>query len=363
MKKLTKEMFVKKAIAIHGIRYDYKHSNYKNYRTKVKITCNEHGDFEQTPNGHLNGGCCPLCSKTRLITTEKFVSRAMTVHGNIYDYSNSKCKSNLCKVEICCKIHGIFFQRLSDHLNGRGCPKCGGTAKSNTEEFICKSKSKHGNRYNYNKTDYISDCKKVSIICDKHGLFKQRPNDHLQGAGCPKCGGTAKLDTEEFILRSNIKHGQKYNYDKVTYNTAHDKVLIECNEHGFFLQKAYVHMSGSGCPICKESKGERKIRKKLTHRKDIFHQQYRFEGCRNKPPLPFDFAVETKKGLVLIEYQGEQHFSPVSFGGDADYNFSKTKINDSIKKDFCEKNGLQLVIINYCDDDSKIDFILESITN
>ena len=58
-RKLTTEDFIEKTKAVHGDRYDYSKVEYINNLTKVKIICNIHGDFTQTPSHHWRGsGCC-----------------------------------------------------------------------------------------------------------------------------------------------------------------------------------------------------------------------------------------------------------------------------------------------------------------
>ena len=74
--------------------------------------------------------------------------------------------------------------------------------KLTTEEFIEKAKQIHGDKYDYSLTEYKSNKKKVKIICPIHGVFEQRPLNHLQGCGCIKCSGLEKLTTDEFIKRS-----------------------------------------------------------------------------------------------------------------------------------------------------------------
>ena len=120
-KKLTTEEFIAKAIAIHGDKYDYSQTIYINARTKVKITCQKHGYFEQTPNRHLSGDRCPKCN---IITTQTFIDRSQQVHGNVYDYSKSKYTHSQSKIEILCPTHGSFFQLPTDHWRGRGCRRC-----------------------------------------------------------------------------------------------------------------------------------------------------------------------------------------------------------------------------------------------
>jgi hypothetical protein len=55
---------------------------------------------------------------------------------------------------------------------------------------------------------------------------------------------------ETFILKAQLKHGNKYDYSKVDYQTIHTKVCIICPEHGEFWQEPCFHLSGCGCPKC-----------------------------------------------------------------------------------------------------------------
>lgn len=60
----------------------------------------------------------------------------------------------------------------------------------------------------------------------------------------------AKLTTEQFISRSIIQHGNRYNYEKSIYTKQYDHIIIICSEHGEFSQVAKQHMTGCGCPKC-----------------------------------------------------------------------------------------------------------------
>ena len=57
----------------------------------------------------------------------------------------------------------------------------------NTDLFIEAAKKKHGNVFDYSKTNYINAKAKVTITCLKHGEFQQRANSHLLGYGCKRC--------------------------------------------------------------------------------------------------------------------------------------------------------------------------------
>lgn len=108
--------------------------------------------------------------------------------------------------------------------------------KYTTEEFIEKAKAVHGDKYDYNKVNYINNHTQIIITCKIHGDFEQIPSNHLNGANCPWCSGKAKHNLESFIKFSSEVHNNKYDYSKVNYIERRIKVLIGCPIHGDFLQ-------------------------------------------------------------------------------------------------------------------------------
>lgn len=122
--------FINEAKDIHKNKYEYLKVNWITSRKKVVITCKEHGDFEQTPDAHVNQkqGCRECKRYSRLdgyrLTTENFIKKASKVHNNLYLYTKSKVRGNKNKVVITCKKHSDFKQSPNSHLRGRGCRKC-----------------------------------------------------------------------------------------------------------------------------------------------------------------------------------------------------------------------------------------------
>ena len=121
------------------------------------------------------------------LTSNDFIKKAKSIHGDKYDYLSVEYKNALTKVKITCSQHGIFEQEPKNHLRGRGCPSCGKTKKSNTKDFIKKAKAMHGDKYNYSLVEYKNALAKVKIICFQHGMFEQIANQHLRGSICPSC--------------------------------------------------------------------------------------------------------------------------------------------------------------------------------
>ena len=208
--------FIKSANIIHCGKYNYGSIEYINRITPVKIYCSKHGYFWQAPNVHLMGSGCQECgsitqgnSKTK--SAEKFIIDAQKIHGSKYDYSLVQYISSHIKVKIICKKHGIFTQQPSLHLWGHDCEKCGYDKAQKAqalsqEEFLKRAKYVHGNKYDYSLVQYISGKNKVKIICKKHGIFEQRPENHALSLaqGCPKCGHVISVPEIAWLNSLNI---------------------------------------------------------------------------------------------------------------------------------------------------------------
>ena len=69
MKKQSTEQFIIEAKEKHGDKYDYSKVQYENNLKEVIIICKEHGEFLQTPNGHLSNNGCKKCG-TIIITNK-----------------------------------------------------------------------------------------------------------------------------------------------------------------------------------------------------------------------------------------------------------------------------------------------------
>jgi len=291
-----------------------------------------------------------------VITTEEFIKRAKEIHGDKYDYSKTIYKNRRTKLIITCPKHGDFEQRPDAHLSGQGCPKCAietthKKISKTTEEFKKEIYLKFGNKYNYNAINYLNNETKVDIICPEHGIFSITPNVLLLSKyGCPKCAieknsEKKKLTTEEFIKRAKEVHGNKYDYSLVKYSDSRIKVKIICSKHGEFEQIPNTHLNGSGCPKCRVSKGEKEIENYLTSNKILFETQKKFDDLMDKKQLSYDFFLPNEN--LLIEYNGEQHYINTSF---KNHNLKLQKHHDWLKRKYAEKHEINLLTIPYWKD-------------
>jgi hypothetical protein len=285
------------------------------------------------------------------LSTEEFIERAKKVHGEKYSYEKIKYKNARTKVTITCREHGDFLQNPNHHLNGHNCYKCKGDVIIDQNQFIEKAKEIHGNKYDYSKACYINKNTKVTIICPEHGEFRQTSRYHLKGKRCQKCGiikehNKTKLTIEQFITKAILIHGDKYNYDKTKYYGGKNKIIIVCKKHGEFRQIPESHLQNKGCPNCNISYGEKSIRKYLEQNNINFIQEKTFPDLRGVGGglLRFDFFLPEYN--TCVEFDGRQHFDKryceEYFG-----NYKDIKLHDYKKSKYCRKQGIKLIRIPY----------------
>ena len=203
--------FIESAIKKHGKRFDYSKVIYINTTTKIIIICKKHGEYLQSPRCHLCSKTgCKKCSMPNVVfSTKEFIERATGIYKDRYDYTKSNFIKNTKKIIITCKIHGDFEKDPPVFLKGVGCGKCNGTFMD-TNFFIEKASKLHNNKYDYSKAEYKNSTTHIIIICPIHGDHLQNPHSHLCGYGCSKCT-KSYMDTEYFIEKASKMPDNDFN--------------------------------------------------------------------------------------------------------------------------------------------------------
>lgn len=290
-----------------------------------------------------------------MVDTAEFVARAKAMHGDRFDYSRVTYERMKSPATFVCGEHGEFNATPKSHLYSQsgGCSHCRSAIvrqalRPTTDTFTTRARRVHGEQYDYNQVEYVGSRNRVTIVCPKHGAFRMTPARHLQGRGCRKCaferiGRERRMTFWEFVERVVEVHGaDTYDYELKDFVNAHSLIPIRCPKHGEFRQSVAAHLRGHGCPRCVQSKGEQRVRESLTALGVPFDEQVRFEECRDRRALPFDFFVPDR-GL-LIEYDGRQHVAnSETWGGDE--KLEETKRHDAIKDAFARERGLTLLRI------------------
>lgn len=284
-------------------------------------------------------------------TKEWFIEQAKLIHGEKYDYSKVDYKGTTKPVIIVCRKHGEFLQEPRYHIKGQGCRLCYGHYKPTTEEFIENAKKIHP-EYDYSEVEYNGTYEKISIKCPLHGKFLIAPNNLMQGQGCKKCGTKIaqeknRMSKNDFILKAREIHGWKYDYSNSEYINTDTKVCIVCPEHGEFFQTPHHHLDGHGCPKCgrsdiTETKLYENIKSEFSDAIHVYKPDFLIGEHGKRQSL--DIFIPSIK--TAIEYQGRQHFMPVSrYGGRMEYE--KTKERDIKKLKLCEENGIKLIYVSF----------------
>ena len=275
------------------------------------------------------------------------------------------------KVTCKCLIDGTeWYAYPQNLLKGHGCPKCATVEASKRltkshDDFIKDIKTISPtisilNTYKSNKSKIKCKCS----VCE-NTWFTDAAN-LIAGKGCPKCGLKTRItaitktqcqfEEEIKLINNKIKIIGEY----INSNTP---IKCKCLIDGYIWSAMPLNLlRGTGCPICANSHGEQQIVNFLKEFSIEFIPQYKFEDCKNIRTLPFDFYLPQFN--MCIEYDGEQHFRPVNFGGCTDEQaieaFHETKNNDSIKTAYCKSNNINLLRIKYSDF-NKIEKIIQNI--
>lgn len=249
----------------------------------------------------------------------------------VLDYRNDNevlCRCNKCSYDLCDNYRNLSYKNFK-------CKYC---------ELLSISDLLKNNEVKIStiKGTY------VELECRNGHLYTQDRRNLLAGKRCKQCYLENKVFTKEKIIEDiNNIHGNHYKYVFKDFKNIHSKIEIECKKGHFFTQKISNHLQGKGCPICRESIGERKIATYLEKNNISYVRQKKFDGCKYIAKLPFDFFIPNMN--LVIEFDGIQHFKPVKlFGGEKE--FEKTKIKDEIKSRYCLDNNINLMRISYLED-------------
>lgn len=199
-RKLTTDEVKSKATARHSGKYTYENFVYVGMDDKSTITCQKHGNFEQTPKEHLKGVGCFKCAvedraRRKTLSQDEFVNRVESKYPNMFDLSGTEYKGVSNPVTVFCKVCNKYFTTKADKLlNRHGCNHCGlaksGLNRRNSQDYILEKFESvpDAEKYDFSKVVYTLYKEPVDILCRTHDkIFKITPDSFLSGARCPLC--------------------------------------------------------------------------------------------------------------------------------------------------------------------------------
>lgn len=198
---------------------------------------------------------------------------------------------------------------------------------------------------------------KIDWQCRKCGhTFSRAPfavSYTEEGTKCPWCEANFALLNDEMIdYRIEQTWGNEYTrVAPTTHNSKHKRRFkVRHNQCGFIWEVDCYHFlkERTGCPRCRASKGERKVREYLQKYNFIFEEQ-KIIPCGGHRVLRFDFYLEKSNKKYAIEYNGIQHYQPVKWFG-SEQAFLKQQQCDKDKAEYCKNNDIILIKIPYNDE-------------
>lgn len=345
----------------------------KNEQTYLTCVCNNHFEpykFEISYRNLKNlKHSCPKCAGKNMNTNdikykvEVLLEVPVTIIGEFVDMKTPiKVKCNKCQ--------RIWDANVVSLCQGSSCIECNRTGKplKKHEVYVDELSKIQPNLMVTSK--YMGDAKLVSFECNIDGFKGEALAGKLlnRTAQC-SCCARRNMRESQMLSQSEFKRriSEINSQIKVLsqYNGYNEFVDFECTIHNqTYSQRACDALQGKcGCTQCVSSKGEKKIEQVLKSLGVAFESQYKFLDCCDTKPLPFDFFISSCN--MAIEYQGEQHYKPVRFGGisldDAKEMFEKQKRHDDIKSNYCINNGIKLLLIPYTEFDNLEQIIKDNV--
>jgi hypothetical protein len=259
------------------------------------------------------------------------------------------------KMKYKCVCGNISYITFNNFKRNRRCKVC-------KNKYVSERlKLDYNEVYNYYKEygcelleeKYIGICNKMKFKCkcgniDSMSFVSFKSGLHV----CHNCAINIVANQRRYSYDFVKQYIESFNYNLLSkeYININDRLEIKCNNnHVYYSSFHSFKNSESRCPICNESKGEYKIHEYLINNNIKFDRQFKFNDCKNKYKLPFDFSVFDNDNLFcLIEYDGKQHYEPNNYFGGED-SFKYTQQNDQIKNNYCINNNIKLIRIPYWD--------------
>jgi len=206
------------------------------------------------------------------------------------------------------------------------------------------------------KAYYICKCE-----CGKSKLVR---HDALVSGSVTSCG-CLKREYEDLVGRqfgelAVVDFVERYYYENTDASVNMWKCECSCGNIITVRQGNLISGNTLSCGCTKISKGELETENILMKHKLLYMKQYRFEGCKYKYPLSFDFYLPELNACV--EYDGEQHYFPVDFSSKgnewAEDQFKENQKRDNIKNQYCSNEKIPLIRIPFWEKDNLESFLL-----
>lgn len=343
---------------------------------KYEYICKKHQDkgsqFIDWGHFHCSKRGCKYCGRERCDDTRRkdlntYNGRELA-ESKGFEYVGMSRHDKKIWVQFICPKHRQYGIQEMPYNNMKrvvvGCQHCIG--RNDDEEEVLRE-IHSANPFLELLEPYQGRTKRIKMRCTLHDVISRKtPYEAISGKGCLQCGleklaQQAKLPEDIFVTRLTNK------FPHILLTSGYDGVTNLAEFHCKKCNSDFVdyadYVERRGCAVCDSTSMERKIAEILTKHDIIYKPQFSFDDCKDKRRLPFDFYLPDYH--VLIEYDGQQHYRPVNFGGISDEkafaNFKTTQRHDAIKTAYCAFNNIPLLRIPYWESENIEQILLDYI--
>lgn len=350
--------------------------DYVKAKDRVIVNCGSHEEYDVRWNSFQQGRRCAKCSGNCRYSHDKICEEVSKIDSEYSVCDDSpKYKKNTTKLKLSCGEHE-YFVSWREFMSGNRCPKCSGNHRY-THHEICEEVKKLDNNYFVcnDSPRYENNTTKLKLSCGEHeyfstwGIFKS-------GNRCPECSNLKRSEklafSHEYVTEKIQELDSEYSVCKNSpvYENARTKLKLYHSVCGneFYVTWTDFRRDSRPCGCHTSSKNEVFLREYLKSKNIEFSEQVTFDRLVSDKEykLRYDFGIyENDKISILIEFDGQQHYSPQRFGNisqeQAEENLIKTQQHDKLKTDFAEKNNIPLFRFTYKDKFSEIEKMLNFI--
>lgn len=343
---------------------------------KYEYICNKHKEkgsqFIDWAHFHNHGQGCKFCGREKCDSARRkdlteYDGKGLA-ESKGFEYVGMSRHDKKIWVQFICPKHREYGVQEMPYNNMKrvsiGCQHCIG--RNDDEEIVLAE------MYSVNPNiellePYQGRTKRILMNCTIHQVKSRKtPAEVIMGKGCVQCG----LEKLSIQARTPQEVFVKSLFDKYPsidliggYISKSEYADFHCHICGADWTDLPVYVDHRGCPRCNGLSIETRIGEILQQYKITYIPQYSFDGCKNKRKLPFDYYIPEYN--IAIEYDGEQHYKPVNFGGisdkEAQENLKITQHHDEIKTKYCQNNNIPLIRIPYWEKKNLEDILISSI--
>lgn len=312
--------------------------HYIDGRTLMRWRCALNHEWESRLDSIRNSGTwCPFCSEVARITIEEVHEWARSKGGSCLE---TEFINSTTSMRWRCALNHewvTFYGRIKH--GGTWCPFCAGCTPVTLNDACELAKNRGGECLS--QTCSGSNDKLRWRCSEFHEwechFFSVRNNN----TWCPICAGNARLSISCADQVAAARNGKCLS---IAYKNIKSYLMWECDKfHRWEATLESIKNCGTWCPQCSESKGERKLREIFNSRKIPFISQLILGDL---PRKRFDLQYNLEENMIIIEYDGEQHFHQIDYFGSKDRH-QEWRVFDQLKTYMAIKSGYKIIRIDY----------------